>query len=65
MEPREFFSLNYDGATASNFQDVTSQLFAIPTTSGNISLTNLSSLGEDAAGELYMPATLAALFQQR
>jgi hypothetical protein len=33
------FTLNYDGTTAS---------------SGNISLTNLSSLGEDAAGELYM-----------
>lgn len=48
------FTLNYDGTTASNFQDITSQLFPIPTTSGNISLTNLSSLGEDATGELYM-----------
>ena len=48
------FSLNYDGVTASNFQDITTpQLFPIPTTSGNISLTNLSSVGEDAAGELY------------
>src|ERR1700736_2338638 len=48
------FTLNYDGTTASNFQDITSQLFPIPTTSGNISLTNLSSLGEDASGEVYM-----------
>lgn len=52
--PARVFTLNYDGTTASNFQDITGQLFAIPTTSGNISLTNLSSLGEDAAGELYM-----------
>src|SRR3989440_7099758 len=50
----KMFTLNYDGATASNFQDITTQIFPIPTTSGNISLTNLSSLGEDAAGELYM-----------
>jgi glucose/arabinose dehydrogenase len=49
------FTLNYDGTVASNFQDITSpQLFPIPTTSGNISLINLSSIGEDAAGELYM-----------
>src|SRR4029077_4420648 len=50
----KIFTLNYDGTTASNFQDITSQLFPIPTTSGNISLVNLSSLGEDAAGELYV-----------
>ena len=48
------FTLNYDGTTASNFQDITSQLFPIPTTGGNVSLVNLSSLGEDAAGELYL-----------
>lgn len=49
------FTLNYDGTTATNFQDITGpQLFPIPTTSGNISLTNVSSFGEDAAGELYM-----------
>jgi hypothetical protein len=46
--------LNYDGTTASNFQDITSQLFPIPTTGGNVNLVNLSSFGEDAAGELYM-----------
>ena len=50
----KIFTLNYDGTTASNFQDITSQLFPIPTTSGNVSLANLSSLGEDASGELYM-----------
>jgi glucose/arabinose dehydrogenase len=48
------FTLNYDGTTASNFQDITGQLFPIPTTIGNISLVNLSSFGEDAAGELYL-----------
>jgi glucose/arabinose dehydrogenase len=48
------FTLNYNGTTASNFQDITSQLFPIPTTGGNVNLVNLSSFGEDAAGELYM-----------
>jgi glucose/arabinose dehydrogenase len=48
------FTLNYDGTAASNFQDITSQLFPIPTSGGNVSLANLSSLGEDTAGELYM-----------
>jgi len=48
------FTVNYDGTTASNFQDITSQLFPIPTTSGTISLANLSSFGEDAAGEIYL-----------
>ena len=51
----KIFMLNYNGTTASNFQDITTpDLFPIPTTSGNVSLTNLSSFGEDAAGELYM-----------
>jgi hypothetical protein len=48
------FSLNYNGAIASNCQDITSQLFPIPTTSGNVNLANVSSFGEDAAGELYI-----------
>jgi glucose/arabinose dehydrogenase len=48
------FTLNYNGTTASNFQDITSQLFPIPTTGGSVNLVNLSSYGEDAAGELYM-----------
>jgi glucose/arabinose dehydrogenase len=48
------FTLNYNGTTASNFQDITSQLFPIPTTGGDVNLVNLSSLGEDAAAELYL-----------
>jgi len=48
------FTLNYDGTTASNFQDITGQLFPIPTSGISVSLVNLSSLGEDAAGELYL-----------
>src|SRR5205085_8181685 len=48
------FTLNYNGAIASNFQDITSELFPIPTNSGDVSLVNLSSFGEDTAGELYM-----------
>jgi glucose/arabinose dehydrogenase len=47
----KIFTLNYDGTSASNFQDITSELF--PTTTGD-SLSNPSSLGEDAAGELYI-----------
>lgn len=50
----QVFTLNYDGTTASNFQNITSQLFPIPTTAGNVNLVNLSSFGEDAAGELYL-----------
>ena len=52
--PAKVFTLNYDGTTASNFQDITAQLFPIPTTGGNVSLVSLSSFGEDAAGELYL-----------
>jgi hypothetical protein len=48
------FTLNYDGTTASNFQDITGQLFPIHTTGGNVNLANVSSFGEDAAGELYI-----------
>jgi glucose/arabinose dehydrogenase len=50
----KIFTLNYDGATASNFQNVTAQLFPISTSAGNLSLSALSAFGEDAAGELYM-----------
>jgi len=48
----KIFSLDFDGATASNFQDITSQLF--PTRSGGFRLQNPSSFGEDANGELYI-----------
>ena len=46
------FTLRYDGQTASDFQDITAQLF--PTIVGNFPLNNPSSLGEDANGELYI-----------
>jgi glucose/arabinose dehydrogenase len=48
----KIFSLDFNGTTASNFQDITSQLF--PTRSGGFDLGNPSSFGEDASGELYI-----------
>ena len=48
----KIFTLNYNGTTASNFQDITSELF--PTAVGGYTLSNPSSLGEDANGELYI-----------
>jgi glucose/arabinose dehydrogenase len=48
----KIFSLDFDGTTASNFQDITSQLF--PTPAGGFSLSAISSFGEDANGELYI-----------
>ncbi|HJT82079.1 MAG TPA: PQQ-dependent sugar dehydrogenase [Chthoniobacterales bacterium] len=48
----KIFSLDYNGTTASNFQDITSQLF--PTRAGGFTLRNPSSFGEDANGELYI-----------
>ena len=47
------FTLNYDGATASNQQDVTTQLFPTIDTPA-VNLANPSSFGEDANGELYI-----------
>jgi len=46
------FTLAFNGTVASNFQDITADLF--PTRVGNIPLLNPSSLGEDANGELYI-----------
>ncbi len=46
------FTLNFHGTVASNFQDITADLF--PTRVGNFSLSNPASLGEDASGELYI-----------
>jgi glucose/arabinose dehydrogenase len=46
------FTLNFNGTIASNFQDITADLF--PTTVGNFPLLNPASLGEDASGELYI-----------
>lgn len=50
--PSKIFMLDYDGTTASNFTDITSQLF--PTRDGGVPLTYLSSFGVDANGELYI-----------
>jgi hypothetical protein len=49
---RKIFTLDYDGTTVSNFQDITAQLF--PTRQGGFNLSNPSSFGEDANGELYI-----------
>jgi len=46
------FTLSFNGTTASNFQDITADLF--PTRVGNFPLLNPTSLGEDANGELYI-----------
>jgi glucose/arabinose dehydrogenase len=48
----QIFTLNYNGIIASNFQNITGQLF--PTRVGGFTLSNPSSLGEDANGELYI-----------
>ena len=48
----QIFTLNYNGIIASNFQNITGQLF--PTRVGAFTLSNPSSLGEDANGELYI-----------
>lgn len=48
----KIFTLDYNGTTASNFQDITSQLF--PTRQGGFVLNSPSSFGEDASGELYI-----------
>ena len=48
----KIFTLNFNGTTATNFQDVTADLF--PTRVGNFPLLNPTSLGEDGNGELYI-----------
>jgi glucose/arabinose dehydrogenase len=48
----QILTLNYNGTFASNFQNVTTRLF--PTRVGGFALSNPSSLGEDANGELYV-----------
>jgi len=48
----KIFTLNYNGTTVSNSQDITSQLF--PTRQGGFNLSSPSSFGEDANGELYI-----------
>jgi glucose/arabinose dehydrogenase len=48
----QIFTLNYNGTLASNFQNITRQLF--PTSAGGFTLSHPSSLGEDTNGELYI-----------
>jgi glucose/arabinose dehydrogenase len=48
----KIFTLNFNGTIASNFQDITADLF--PTRVGGYALLNPASLGEDANGELYI-----------
>ena len=48
----KIYTLNFNGTVASNFQDITADLF--PTAVGNFPLVNPTSLGEDASGELYI-----------
>ena len=48
----KIWTLRYDGVTATDFTDITADLF--PTRRGNHSLLNPTSFGEDAAGELYL-----------
>ncbi len=48
----KIWTLRYDGVTASDFTDITADLF--PTRRGNYPLLNPTSFGEDAAGELYL-----------
>ena len=45
------FTFDFNGAAASNFQDITAQLFPA---GGAFTLLNPSSFGEDANGELYI-----------
>src|SRR5205809_538243 len=48
----QIFTLSYNGAIASNFENITAQLF--PTRAGGFTLRHPSSLGEDSNGELYI-----------
>ena len=48
----KIWTLRYDGQTATDFTDITADLF--PTRRGNFPLLNPTSFGEDAAGELYL-----------
>ncbi|MBA2436515.1 MAG: PQQ-dependent sugar dehydrogenase, partial [Chthoniobacterales bacterium] len=54
------FTLNYQDGVVSDFQNITSQLF--PTAVGGIDLGPLTSMGEDASGELYLTDTNGNVF---
>ena len=55
------FTFRYRDGKASGFQDITSQLF--PTTIGGYTLGAMTSIGQDARGELYITDLTGNLFQ--
>ena len=57
------FTLNYRRGVVSDFQDITSQLF--PTRVGGYTLGGLTSIGEDASGELYLTDLNGNVFKIR
>jgi glucose/arabinose dehydrogenase len=57
------FTLSYRRGVVSNFQDITSQLF--PTRIGGYTLGALTSMGEDATGELYLTDLNGNVFKIR
>ncbi|MDQ3116786.1 MAG: PQQ-dependent sugar dehydrogenase, partial [Verrucomicrobiota bacterium] len=54
------YTLNYDNGVVSNFQNITVQLF--PTAVGGFDLGPLTSMGLDAAGELYLTDAFGSVF---
>ena len=54
------FTLSYDNGAVSDFQNITTQLF--PTKVGGYDLGPLTSLGEDASGEIYLTDTNGSVF---
>ena len=57
------FTLRYKNGVASEFTDVTPQLF--PTRVGGFTLTGVTSLGEDASGEIYITTLGGDVFKIR
>jgi len=57
------FTLNFSHGTASDFQDITSQLF--PTRVGGYTLTGVTSLGQDGFGEIYITTLGGDVFKIR
>ena len=57
------FTLVYQGGVASDFTDITSELF--PTRIGGYTLGSLTSMGEDANGEIYLTDYSGNVFQIR
>ena len=55
------FTLRYEGGVVSDFTDITAELF--PTKVGGYNLTGVTSLGEDASGELYITALGGDVFK--